>query len=236
MTRIDDSSTEEPHGYGDDALHCALHDVTVPEGLDDRLLEAVQNSRPIWQSLSTSLRPLDETGQRPQRTSRRRWISLAAAATVGGMLAAGTYIWDRRELRADTILAEVRESLAKPDWRGWNHIDSSTTLAGMPLPRELRVPRGWQYRSIELHDSCLACNMTLPGCPAAVLFVIRTRRDLSDFPVGAPPLPQYSTTGTWDKFAIWHSPDGDFLYVLAMQGVPRDYLRLFPSGSVPNIA
>lgn len=231
---MDDHETEDRQQLGDDALLCALHSVAVPDGLEGRLLDAVRNSRPIWQSLS--LQPLNGTGRSSKSASRRHWLSLAAAVAVGGVVASGCYMWGRREVSADTILSEVRASLVKTDWRVWNHIDSSTTLAGMPLPRELRVPRGWQYRSTSLNDTCLACDMTLPGCPVAVLFVIRTRRDLTQFPVGAPPLPQYSTTGTWGKFAIWRSEDGNYLYVLAMQGLPRDYLRLFPSGSVPNIA
>lgn len=199
----------------------ALHDVAVPENLEQRILA----------SLASQGAGLDfaERGNPFTELTRRGWMAAAIAASFSGVMMGGSgYLWLRRPLLAEEIQRAVQECLATRDWvLPWNTLHDNGDVEGIPFPEQLKTAHGWQYRKTRLAKKTVAYDVSILGCPA-VLFAIETWRDISDFDTRHPEAP-VAQTGAWKNLAIWQQ-SGRFLYVLALQGTERDYRLLTGSG------
>lgn len=238
MSTYDSEKSE----HRDAKLASALRDVKIPEGLEQRLLAAVSEDAGEVKSESERLASVGAAtndgreGTVPAGVSRRRVLEVGLAAGVSGLLAGtGTYLWRTRPIARNRVFDEVAASVLAKNWFRWGPMNSFT---GGGIPVQLRRPGGWQARELSFASSATAFEMTTPGGPPAILFVLQTSRSLptSEFPLQPPAKPQRMASKQWSLFAAWQGGDGHHLYVLAMGGGNRDYQRLFPSGSTPVVA
>jgi hypothetical protein len=231
MPRFDAQNPHKPHA--NDPLVSALYDVEVPKGLESRLLDCIAFSDSANKSAVVTV-PSEVSAGDDQRWSRRKWLATGLAVGFGGVIAGGRYFWPRRKIAQQEAINAVLSSLDKDDWVvPWKALPSTGPAAKLSVPASLRTPRGWQMRDTLRRRDSVAYDMSLPGCPA-VLFAIKTRRELSSFPA-APPKPR-AQTGAWNFVAVWRGAKPGHLYVLAFQGPERDYERLFRRGRAVKLA
>lgn len=240
------SQNERP--TADDPVWQALADVSIPCGLEGRLLDAVGASFPdenapaqvvATTSGQSSFDTADETQQKRQSPfSRRRLLTAGLAAGVGGVLAGGRIAWSRRPLQMQDVAYAVNESLESRDWVAWD--DRLQAEHHTPFPGSLRRSKLWQLRPISIAEVTVAYNMSLPGCAKSVLFAVKTTRGLAVFPKAPPSVPQLTQTGIWSHVSMWKAANQNVLYVLAIQSddvqIKRDYQRLFRSGPAVSLA
>ena len=208
----------------DIALTKALHDVPVPSGLESRLLA----SMPAQVELPLSV-CREERSERAVAWSRRSWLS--SAASLAGLAFVGQYLYVHRKLGNEEVTREVAIALRSDKWVvPWLAMANAPST---PLPKQLRMPRGWQYISTVWDKETAAFDLTLPGGPDSVLFAIPMARDLSGFPASSPKLPQGATAGGDWRLSMWRS--GNVLYVLASKGTDRDYEALFLDAGTPAL-
>lgn len=212
-----DDGSRGPLSSHDEQLVQALRQVPIPDGLEARLLAAVQRrvEAPAVQQSTVGW-------------SRRHWLSLAAG--FAGSAVVGGYLYQHRKLSHGEITDGARDALASKDWvLPWQAME---TPPGLPLPRQLKSPRGWQYIATPWSKKTAAFDLTLPGGRPAVLFVARVRRDVSHLPA-APVAPAVGSRD-WSQIAVWQS--AGVLYVLASQGAKHDYDALFVNAGGAGLA
>jgi len=197
----------------DVALGRAFREVSVPDGLAERLLAALKPEPEATDSIlarqpesvpGDDVRPMASKESRTGHPRHRRaWLFTGAAALAGCLLT--LLYWNSRERLPTTgqeILAAVDQwnSLLREDQ--WQPAESAP-LAELPDRSGLRLPiQRWQWAL----RSRVACY---EFAPSARLFVMRSRPG-TDLP--AQPPPGYPV-GDWHVGA-WQS--GGFVYVLAV--------------------
>jgi hypothetical protein len=203
----------------DEKLAAVLHDVLVPDGLAQRLLERLENEKPmVGNALPAARRGL----------SRRTWaISAGLAALAAGLLiAAWLGLQKDEELSPQYVLDEaIRLFDADLDEPG-------PLLARTPAPTEyphsvaVFQVRGARWRHLESFLGRRGVVYDLPGPTAdrgAALYVIES--DGIDCLDALPSSRPYTTAGCCAS--VWQ--EGGLLYVFVVQGdesTYRAYLNL----------
>ena len=223
MNRFD---TPHNNDRSDQQLSDALHDVQVPTGLQERLLDAVLHESKVE---PTSARD-DSISQPERRYSRRRWLTGGIAAGVSGLLGAGYFSWQLRPLLAPEILANIAASLSQRDWTKWQQAPPPR-----PFPTALSLWSGWQRRSINIDEGSVAFNVTQLGLPA-VLFVIETERQCEHLPTINKAQIHTLSGNQWSHSCLWRDSNPSYLRVLAIQGEKNDFHRFFHSRPSANLA
>ncbi|HUT95614.1 MAG TPA: hypothetical protein VMY37_39525 [Thermoguttaceae bacterium] len=221
----------------DASLAEAFRDVSVPEGLEDRVttrLAAVRNGR----KAATEDLPASESGAgepvaeaaKPRRRFSRRWLLAGGAvAAVAASLVLAIVVPDRVPvLDRDEVL-----KAAKADFENWiaqgQLPGKSEPPADYPLSRDINV-RQALWRPIDGFLGCqgVAYDLSLGrrGAPRATLYVVRATVPGLD---NAPPSKPSSETGGWSVGA-WQTDE--LLYVLVVQGGRRAYQRFLPRPTV----
>lgn len=205
----DDTQSELKASH--DALARLLHEVPLPEDLEGRILLRLQTPHVVAPSAT-------------RIWARREWLS-GLAVGLGGLLAGGTaYAWYRRPLTINEVQQVVLTSLKQRNWiTTWNTLPRERAIDEIPVPREFRS-HGWQYRNTLLDARTIAHDVSGQGC-LAVLFAMRTHRDISQFSNQPPSSPIPQSGEIWNSLAVWRH-QRHILYALALQGSGQDYRRL----------
>lgn len=217
----------------------AFHDVPVPGGLADRIVDRLASARPTQVVPDGSTATEDNAAESsPQiakrgRRLRRRWVLSAAVLAVAGSLLMVFAIWGDSEdgLTGGTaeqaaIVLFGKEGNAPP--AGHRASDVSPPRAH-PFSPQLPQPPGTRWRRIDefLGRRGVAYDLTAPGQPKATLYVIKRRApNLRDSP---PYNPAYNSLNRCA--AAWQS-DG-LLYVLVVDGSVGRYREVLGMSSRP---
>ncbi len=210
---------------GDIVLCEALHDVAIPSGLSDRLMEQLLSPR--RSAIDSALSPeapaaanvdarAAQTAESPirGRTSRRVWLMGLPAVAAAIAVAIGVFLWNDPQPKTVSegqlvALVEAWYKQALPP-QGWQTVDRAT-LGSYPIdPAVVRRPSHQRTMSIDGDSRGVAYDLTLPGRQRAILFVIRTPDHYNVGPLAYTRLPATGgkAVGAWQK--------GDLLYVLAV--------------------
>jgi hypothetical protein len=229
-------SREERVQRSDAKLRAAFRDVPVPEGLAQRLVERLRAARVeavplagVADSIATPVDALAPAARtRPPRGSRR-WLLVAAGVctTAAALLVAAILGWgESKPYNRSLVLQEATDWFQRESPESqWN---TAAPPAAYPCSRDVQsVPRQrWQEVRGLLGAGGVAYELTRPGGPRAVLFVVR--QTVPGLPAQQPPNTPTSTTGGCAASA-WQ--DGDLVYVLVVEGGPTAYEKyLRPSG------
>lgn len=208
----------------------AFRDVPVPEGLADRLLEAVSKTDDDEEKV---VEPAGQSSTKQQSTKMgRKWlrwtISLTSCATLL-LLMVGTFlfffqskpVYDRDDV-VKQAMTWTRDLNSRD--RSWN---PQLTRAPKKNPFDYvslqRSPSGWQEIETKLDSHAVAYDLLAPNQPTAVLFVIRIRNwEIHDLQ-SVPPLSPSSRTEGW-CIGVWRK--GTLLYVLAVKGNEQQYRKM----------
>lgn len=208
----------------------AFQDVSVPEGLCERLLAAVTSSgSPTAIALEDGLTP-EPAGKvevaapaiPAGRTAHRRWRTVAAALTViaaglgGALLLRGLH--GRLPEPNDDFSREVlgwTELVQGAEWR------QDLASAGCELDSAIRAtPHRWFQLNTRYDAATVVYDLTPPGRELAFAFCIPARGRHSRVLPIAPPAVPFSTTGGV-AIGVWQN--ADVVYVLAVQGSQNRY-------------
>lgn len=199
----------------------AIRNVTVPAGLEQRLLAA-----------------LEETQQPPSRRTRRRWfVTAAAGLACAASLVAGFFLWPKAaaEYGSETILEFARAFYRSQAAPTWQRLADAAPPQAYSWGNQVRANwvTGWhRLKERFLARDGVAYRLEGPRQTVATLLVV----DL-DGPLAAPHL-LVSTTSptqhmlTTDGLTSSTWTDGTRLYVLVAEGdeaVFRRFVRETPS-------
>ena len=227
----------------DVAMKAALGDVSIPEGLQRRLLERLAAGQAEKSPLSVLADQVaapagSATSGSGQRRFSRRWLVMAGAAlaTAAALVAA---VWVGTHPSAAYTPLAAQEKAAEffqnespaPSCR----LDEVSPPADYPLSRDVvrtlqvrwRPIQGFLGRKGVAYDLAAPAGPQGPAASRATLYVVS--RVIPGLAATRPPMePRSATAGC--STAVWQ--EGDLLYVLVVEGGPgvyRGYLRS-PSG------
>lgn len=206
-------------------IRAAMHDVSLPAGLEARLLAAVQAAVPTLSGIEQAAKenvPSDETTVTPATVSpakmSRRWLLISgpiavAALVLGGVFAIQNLRKTDQPISRDELASQVESWLLKLDLR------TMTKLATPPA-----LPTG--VVGTASHTSVIASrqgNITAYSLKGgAFLLVVPTT---SNYPVpGLPYMKLSGISGGW-QVGVWQS--AGVLYVIAIpnEGHLSDFVR-----------
>jgi hypothetical protein len=191
----------------DRALAAGLADVPVPEGLEARLLAAIQaDEADDAQRDISPVTPVAVKGRwRVLGTSRRLWSVTAAAAAVLVMAAGGMayWHWSRQIFEQQQIASALNGyQVAISHGRSERGLPRDFVLPPLPVKPQRYLPfktaEGWSAVAVD-------CT-TAAGSPATLIIV----QQPSYFRSGASAITRLAPSGT--KVAAWR--EGRLLYVL----------------------
>ncbi len=202
----------------DAAVSKAFHEVSIPEGLAERLLEAIQQ-------------PSDAAGVSPRR-SRRVWLwsSAAATLTTAAALVVAICLWSPgpQEMGIDDLVNLAQGSFYDAVENGqWDHQMERAPVDHPPCSSVLPTAVAWQRVKTDLDRTTIVYDLTPPGKRRVILMVARSRVAVPGLR-SVPPSPPQSTTG---GFAIGAWRRGELTYVLIVEGDERRYGRLIKAPS-----
>jgi hypothetical protein len=204
----------------DEKLAAALHDVTVPEGLDVRLSDCLAAAKNEQRGTKNEEVAVPHFSSFLSRFSRRRVLVVGAllATAVGLLVAVWLGMHTPEELVEQYVLDEaIRSFDAVADQTGQLPVDKP--LASHPFSPAVLLIRGTTWQSLEsfLGRSGVVYHMPSAAGSRAALFVIAAE------PVegmgSAPALHPFATAGCCAS--AWR--EGRLLYVLVVQGDPSTY-------------
>ena len=215
----------------DSRMAIAFHDVTVPEGLADRLLAAVDAAAPIA-AAPIAAGPIAEVPAaatssetavelREHGNLRRSVVRLAIAASllavVGGGLA---LVSSFTPYSNQQCLADARQAGAKLQPDRWNN-PRVAPESHQPKTRLFGTVKGWQPTSLLGDDQAVAYRFA----NGATLIVGRPSKTVAGLPSAPPAMPQQraqQSAGT--HIGMWTS--GGLVHVLMVTGPIEDYRRM----------
>lgn len=211
----------------DARLAGAIDEVSVPDGLRERILARLRESPG-----STAPIPPVGTAARAE-PSRRRWLIAIAAVAASLLLLAGGYaFWPRPvPLTYDRLLdlsSQWYEQLQ--DKPGWQSLAPGAEIRDFPLAEGIRArPLRWADMSSLVGQPACAYDLPIAGNSRAALFVIPADRRIAGSTL--PFNPASSTGGL--MIGCWQSRE--FVYVLVVEGNELNYRRMFYD-AVPSLA
>jgi hypothetical protein len=214
-------------GWIDEKLATAFHDVPIPAGLSQRLLQRLAKNElrtkndEVTVPSSSFLVP--RSSFLVPRLSRR-WVLAGGgllAAAAGLLIAVWLGGYQKEVLNEQFVLDEaIRSFDAALEQRGQLLADRPPP-AGFPISPAVLQVRGTRWRSIEGFLGCRGVVYDLPGGAEAraALFVVAAKnaKGLD----AAPALHPFTTGGCCAS--AWQ--EGGLLYVLVVQGDPATYSR-----------
>ena len=226
----------------DSALVDAFHDVPVPDGLAERIMQRLAAARrgPVASAVeaaagqtATEEPAAAATSRRRERVSRR-WL-LAGVGVVSTVLAASVLVavffpWPEPETYTKSQVWElaIEFSAGEADVVG-ELVTVAQPPGDYPFSPDVsqQIP-GIRWRRIEgfLGRQGVAYDMLGEGGAAATLYVVKY--SVPDLPSLPPPLgPSLETGGR--SAAAWQSGESrELLYVLVVHGGPRAYRGFLP--------
>ena len=195
----------------DQAMAAAMHDVSVPAGLAERLLAACERDKPAPASAVAE----PAAGR---RHSRRIWM-IAIGSTAAALLAAAAAWQFARPAR---VVSGEELSLAVVHWASDGQLLANQWKQPAQLPAAYRPPKGIKgtvnrWRSLPLAKGGFASqgaamHFTPPGAPRAMLFVFSSR---AKFSLPATPVEIPTPSGfPGGKAVAWQNPKSGLVYVL----------------------
>jgi len=220
----------------DRTVGSALHDVSVPAGLLDRLLEtttAAGSENASAETLGTAVAAVD------RGISRRRWaLSLGAAGLIAASTVAVAFVFwpvspqDISLLQlADDVPKWNASVEASADWQGSPPESALSVYPVSVLLQGKRAVVKWRQFRTPRGERGVVYDVTPRGGATARLFVIKTPHRYAVAPT-PPPTTLKGMTGGLSAGA-WQRLSSGLLYVLVVEqgGVQLDdYLRSDPVG------
>jgi hypothetical protein len=210
----------------DKAVAAAMHDVPIPAGLLDRLLDAAKAADTVERALAQDppSSPIAISPVQPApRLTRRRWLIAGGSLALVALIGLTIFSLSPRQPH---IVAQAELSQSVDDWLGvvlgtrnatsWNAVNKS------PVPPNYAVPtyvlgmpnrwtgfrasgNGWSGRGV-------AIDLARPTAPRAILFVIASP---AHFQVAASPVTWLTLTGK-TKAVAWQNLSSNLLYILVV--------------------
>jgi len=221
------------HQAWEEEVRSAMHDVSVPSGLKDRLLTALHSARPAVEP-SAAKEPMEAqpSSSRDDRVEvaehRRHWLKrwpVWAAGTVAAaaaflFLASWIGIWGD-PLTGVQVAQWSRQWIRGLDEESWQAKRAPVERFPMDPGLPFRFSRWQSFRALNNAPAVAYMAEMAPDHSRAFLLVIRTRSgsNLSEFP---PIEPNSTTQGTC--IGVWKSRG--YLYVLFVPGSRRHYRQL----------
>jgi len=195
----------------DQAVAAAMHDVSVPAGLADRLLAACERDKPAPAS-----QVAEPTAGR--RYSRRNWM--IAIGSTAAVLLAGLAAW--QFARPARVVSADELSMAVSQWASDGQALAAEWKTPARLPGAYKPPPAIKapvnrWRSLPLAKGGFAAGgaaiyFTPPGAPRAALFVFSSR---AKFSLPATPVAIPTPSGfPGGKAVAWQNPKSGLVYVL----------------------
>jgi hypothetical protein len=221
----------------DKAVAAAMHDVPIPAGLLDRLLDAAKAAdtveRAIAQVPPSSPIAISPVPPAP-RLTRRHWLiaggSLALAALVGWtivVLRPGQLPIDAQAELNQSVDRWFRDAVAAPNAKAWVAANKSPLPPAFAVPPALvGTPLAWRHIQASgtgWSGKGVAIDMAIPGKRRAVLFVIAPK---VQFSVAASPYTRLRPSGGLQAVA-WQSQSSNLLYVLVLEDAAQSMDQLF---------
>ncbi|MGD9722387.1 MAG: hypothetical protein AB7O59_12860 [Pirellulales bacterium] len=236
----------------DAAVVAATQRVAVPDGLADRILQALARSatvlpasagQPAAGGLATAIataasagtfassesqlvapEPKPEPATRKARFSRRDWLAIGAAvaATVVVATFVSQFVAFGEEATIESMADEWLAEL-EPKW-----LNMQTAPRGFAVPGAITAEAtGWQRIGQIGQVRGIAYKLAHATAGTARLFVVRLSK--GGVP-GAPPAAPQSTTGG-KSVGYWQA--GGLVYVLVVDGNVRNYRAFVSSAGMP---
>jgi hypothetical protein len=219
--------------YLDRRLTDAFQEVSVPEGLETRILDRLALARsPAVSETRTHpevvVNPISEpacTACSKKARVSRRWLVLGAGGLGLGLaisLLMALIATNRPVIHSDSEVLEsaLRQFEADADTpEKWNSMADSPLLRQFPFSSLVLRPADGRWRPVEDFLGCsgVAYDLTpQPRGPHATLYVLSCQGTVPTAPPSRPAL----TTGN-RSVAAWQS--GNLLYVLVVSGGPQTY-------------
>lgn len=221
--------------HDDRLIRSAMHEVSLPAGLEQRLLAALLSSKPAPLSDAVDRASSDTAPERPAATvsspekgqgaarqhsplpSRRLFAKVAgtfaAAAAVALVTAAGIFFWPQepQDVTKDQLANQVQDWLQTSYQPGVQWQQANATIqASFPQNWVQGKIARWGRLPSETEPKVVVYELTSGGNQAR-LFAITTTRQ---FPVGSLPYTRLNVSGGMSVGA-WQK--GDTLYVLAVR-------------------
>jgi hypothetical protein len=204
----------------DEMLGRAVRDVTVPEGLEERILSRLDEARSQRDAIASSPSRL------PIGRSSRRWLVASVGVAAASLLLAalvglGAF---SRQYTADEILDEAVNQFIAGDNLPAGPV-SAEVLASYPPSRDVRCLPNMRCRGLDNFLGCqaMAYKLTAWDGESGTLFVLSWKRPISGLDALPPDCPRPATGGA--AAGAWQA-DG-MVYVLVVQGDERVYRSFF---------
>jgi hypothetical protein len=210
----------------DAAIGLVFRDVAVPEGLADRLLVRLAETRRIEATKVLADAVLAETAGRRFRR-RSAILGVAALAAAAAIFLAflpnlRTHALSLAEIQAK-VMAQFQADLEQKP--AGQRISPSAPLKPFPISQDVVARWATRWRDVSglLGGKAIAYDLTLPDGTCATLYVVRLRSGLPSLPNSPPATPKPMTQRR--SIAVWKkaTPKGDLLYVLAVDGGTSSY-------------
>jgi hypothetical protein len=224
----------ESRQRSDRVIAGAMHDVSAPAGLAERILAAAATrdgerlAQAARAAMTTEAEPNANTipppATEPARWSRRRWLRYAGSTAALLLVAIAAWqFWPRQPQVVSTaqLAGEAQEwfNVAAAVKAGWQP-PSTTPPLGFPAGSITQKFHNWQSLQDPREPTLVVFDLAGPGRPGrAYLFVAKTQRDyqVSTFPFTRLPATGGLTMGAWEQ--------GGMIYVLVVDE-PNSGLRL----------
>lgn len=220
----------------DAAIAGAFRDISVPDGLSDRLLAAVgEHATPAREASICNVEDLSETAGEAEATARStrpsrltRWhyvgIGLSTVAAAAAICLVLIRHHGRGIILPDALPAQVADWMQQVDRADWNKDLAHLDCQKRPFDGRIRVsPRRWCRVKTGYDSRTVVYDLAKPGERYAFVFCLRSGVDQPTLPTVPTAIP---TTGG-KVIAAWQR--GGVVYVLAVKGSMRRYQRLVDS-------
>lgn len=200
-------------------IRSAMQDVSLPAGLEARLLAAVQAAEAIplagvERVVNEESRTNDHTTTPTPAKANRRWFmgtaaGLAAAAAVILLGVFAFQSWTQREqsITKDQLASQVEEWLRTVDVRT---MSPPTKAALSTFPTGTVLGKVDRFRSISSSQGSITAYSVTRGANRATLLMVPTTKA---YPVGSLPFTRLGVSGGW-QVGAWQR--GGVLYVIAV--------------------
>lgn len=219
----------------DARIAAAIHEVSVPAGLSERILDRLRQEtvRDAGDSGTGEIVPavvgsLEDDAQvtrdNTSRWSRRQW--LAGFATMAATLLAVAFLSSFFPSRVHEPLEEIAEGWFQqltPNWQDAAHLPTDFAVPAAVVGS----PTGWQWIASRAGGGGVAYRLQNARGATAMLYVVQMSR--SELPTNPPAQPQSTTQGK----AVGYWQSGARVYVLVVTGDERSYRTFVASSPVP---